>query len=379
MKLVRNYNRRKKLVGAVAVVFLLLGWFSFYWSNPETIHWDVSAIVFSPDGKSVAVGMYRWKLSRDSGHANSAAVNSKIFILNPSNGLQVSLLETHHYKDKLGGTLRTNAWLDYSPDGKRLLVGRATGDTILWDLERNSATPESEVLRALLSVTFSPNGKWIAVLSRPVSELLDAETLEPIAVLDAAIWPRSVSFSPDSKTLAVGSSEGVLLFDVPSGEISRKYFWHSLTGHMFTSLEDERYVQIDEGGSHSLEVQDSGWVAFSPDGDELAVSSEYDFEDCSLRLVDLATQKTTTRVPGIYGPLKFTPDGKELIVASNNELHVFDIASGKERQVLTTNHEVLAFDISPDGELIVAGDNAGHTIGWDLGTGKQLWIKTLNE
>jgi WD40 repeat protein len=107
-----------------------------------------------------------------------------------------------------------------------------------------------------------------------------------------------VAFSPDGRTLASGSWDGVRMWDIASGQART-----TLTGH----------------------TQQVMAVAFSPDGRTLA-SGSY---DRTIRLWDVATEVTRTVLPGHVNTvlaLSFSPDGRTLASGSwDGEVRLWDL------------------------------------------------------
>ncbi len=165
----------------------------------------------------------------------------------------------------------------------------------------------------ITTIAFSPDGKVLAVAEAstrfPHATLFDTRTGRALKVLTLADPLESsvisLAFAPDSSKLTWGESSGfVALWDLPS---ERLLFRETL---------------------HSIPVRD---VAFSPDGKVMASSG------ASIRLRRVADpdqfirdftpgigadgdRRIVGRDPGVFpgGPFRFafTPDGKQLIVAS---------------------------------------------------------------
>jgi WD40 repeat protein len=107
-----------------------------------------------------------------------------------------------------------------SPDATMVAIGGSDGTVALWDMAsrellRTRATGSDHEINQLV---FSPDGANLASISRDddAIRLWSSDTLEPYGTLrsDDITSPSSVAFSPDGVTLAVGSDEGVQLWNV---------------------------------------------------------------------------------------------------------------------------------------------------------------------
>jgi WD40 repeat protein/serine/threonine protein kinase/Flp pilus assembly protein TadD len=83
----------------------------------------------------------------------------------------------------------------------------------------------------------------------------------------------------------------------------------------------------------------------------------------------------TMGAPGeVVHALAVTPDGKTLVSGSRDaSVRVWDVATGKERAVLTGHKAcVWRLAISPDGKVVASASNDNTVKLWDLGTGELL-------
>ena len=218
------------------------------------------------------------------------------------------------------------------------------------------------------SLAFSPNGKSLAVGSYEVVQLWKPQTKKLIATLPLKSgYVKAVTFSPDGKLLAVGSYQSLGLWDVETRKPIRELQEHTdyVTG-----------------------------VAFSPDGKLLATSSE----DETIRICDAAHGKTQRVIRGHSYPVQavvFSPDGRFLASAAGDEsrvtkpgeVKIWDVATGKERRWKVTGKdgqeteqatlpepEKVATDVafSLDGKFLVSTSHDETVNVYDVATGKAL-------
>ena len=117
-------------------------------------------------------------------------------------------------------------------------------------------------------------------------------------------------------------------------------------------------------------------AVFSPDGKLVLTASR----DNTARVFELATGKELQVLSGhtsYINSAEFSPDGKLVLTASEDKTaRVFEVASGKERQVLSGHKTGLNSAVfSPDGKLALTTAGDDLSIFWDVATGKQLYTR----
>ena len=235
----------------------------------------------------------------------------------------------------------------FSPDGKILAAGNATGRTALW---RVSATKLAVTLtnpgsKGVGSVEFSPDGRILAAGDfNGRTYLWDIATARLAAALadPGSKGVSSVAFSPGG-ILAAGDFNG------------RIYLWDVGTGKLAAALADPGSKGVDS-------------VAFSPGG----ILAAGDFNG-RIYLWDVGTGKLAAALadPGSKGvdSVAFSPDGKTLAAGDGNgRTYLWHIATGKPIATLTDPGSLAINSVafSPDGKTLATGDESGSVNLWQL-------------
>jgi WD40 repeat protein/cellulose biosynthesis protein BcsQ len=211
----------------------------------------------------------------------------------------------------------------------------------------------TETFCSILSVAFSPDGKYFATGDADGGiRLWQVENLQQILYLEAhSSWVRSIVFSPDGKTLASGSDDQLVkLWDINIDDPRN-------TSHKSRKLE-----------GHTYRVRS---VAFSPDSKILASSSF----DKTVKLWDVATgecRKTLKDHTDWVWAVSFSPDKNKNKLATSSKdstIKIWDISKdGKEAKCIRTieeTNQVLSVVFSPDGEMIAGGSDDKTVKIWD--------------
>jgi len=324
----------------------------------------VNVCVYSPDGKTVAVGLD----------------NKKICVYSTSDWEALWILEGHSY---------TATRIVYSPDGNQIATGSYDCTARIWNVltgaclhvldgfdgEVNgvayslqghqlvSACGDMRVkiwdvksgecchiwighTNTAFGVTYSPKGNQILSYSHDCTlRLWSTETNECLHVLrghDRCI--ENAVYSPQGDQVASASDDCTLrLWDVLTGECR-----HILRGHT-------AYV-------HS--------AIYSPNGKQLACASG----DNTARLWDTGTGMCLHVLQGHTSDIRkvvYSPQGDTVVSASSdNSIRLWDTATGVCIQTLTGHsYSVSSVDLSPQGDRIVSGSYDNTVRIWDVRTG----------
>ncbi|KAL8647238.1 MAG: hypothetical protein Q9226_006515 [Calogaya cf. arnoldii] len=267
----------------------------------------VTALMFSPDGKSLVWGEWDHTL-----HSWDLSTQARSLV------------------DTLPESVRSAA---FSPDGKSLAVIASVGLTIqLYDFPITDVPSMQELWPENICV--SPDGQQIAGISRKddTLQIYSSET----GTLEHTLWGHShslatLAFSQDSEQLASASGDdSICLWSPKTG----------MCGPTISGVPDMRQIRT---------------LAFSPDGQYLMLDSSnsklFVFDTGSGALKWVFEQSV-----GLRGAITFSSEGKSMVCAApdtgTRSIGVWDTSTGKLlHEVSNTQPEIrrVIAAMSPDG------------------------------
>ncbi len=190
---------------------------------------------------------------------------------------------------------------------------------------------------------------------------------------------RSVSFSPDGKTLATAGHDGTTMLWNPSGQQLAQ--WKAHTGEVNSvsfSPDGKTLVTAGDDGTARLwnlsgqqlaEFKGhQGWVrsvSFSPDAETLATTGR----DGTARLWNLSGQQLAqwkAHQGEVYN-VSFSPDGKTLVTAGDDGIaRLWNLSGQQLAQWKAHQGEVYSVSFSPDGKTLATGGFDGTAKLWNL-------------
>jgi WD40 repeat protein len=296
-------------------------------SDPDG--YDIRDVAFSPDGKTIAGSAERFSLS--AGHVdlwNSASRQPEGILTDTAGGNDVGGLA---FSPKSANTL---AVADLN--GIDLWNLAARNGTDLWNLAARSAHVYADPDNGWIDdAGYAPDGKSVAEFNEHGHVyLLDVVNgrWSARSYTDPAVGPSTlaaqVEVSPNGKTLAAADSAGNV------------YLWNRSGGSPL----------VIKGASQSSSIQT---VAFSPDGNTLAIAGQGD-----VQLWDVATRTLSARLTGTgTSPqaIVFSPNGKTLTAGdANGSIYLWDLASRQEAHISSAIMSWGGLEFSPDGRTLAA-------------------------
>ncbi|KAI9713152.1 MAG: hypothetical protein M1820_001137 [Bogoriella megaspora] len=339
----------------------------------------VTAVAFAPDGKRLisssedrtirvwdplsgqALAVFTHNsdyvntvaFTRDSRHMASGSADSTVFLWD---------IESGEVQAKFEGHVRQSGpvtGVAFSFHTTQVLSGFQDTNVFLWDIDSGRVLRKISHSSRVNTVTFSPNGKWLASgCENGTVYLRDAASGDALASLNAST--RSVSkvvFSPSSKHIVANGGSSV-------------HKWEAKSGKLLATLKYDKWVDD---------------IVFSPDGKQLAVVCKYAAE-VWLRDAQSDEMLSKIRHSDYVGAIAFSPDGKSLASASESgAVWLWDIqlierhqrhGERSESSAMLQGHsdKVTSIVVSPNGKQLASTSRDKTVRVWDAESGQTLRI-----
>lgn len=276
--------------------------------------------------------------------------------------------------------------LSFSPDAHMLAVG-GVNSIKMWDVENGQElwnVPENSGK----NVAFSPDGKLLALEledgSHSVIQLLEPATNKTVRQLGRAKSQSLITFSSDGRRVAVSSRDTIQVSDASTGQTfysvtSKKDMIGSVAfspdGHWLASGGKNGIILWETADGKRLKDFAVGeFVAFSPDGQIIASASSQ-----NITLWNLATGQVLYTLAG-RAPVAFDQDSHWLASrsADGRSAKVWNVATGEEVANLgDPSDEVTSIAFSPDGQWLASASEYDTVWLWRRSSRKDAGLQML--
>jgi WD40 repeat protein len=329
---------------------------------------SVTALTFLADGKELATGSGRglvciWETATEHQRLQiSEEPNVVMGLRSVKAGAELLVLRGHgvvHAHDTRTGKLLETLGERVAADDPPLALsadGRCRAHAVLSrigvrDLTTDTFVPVAGQLAPFTGAAWSPDGKLAGV----TTEKEAIHLWDPFGPLETVV--RTVTPAGGSAFEATFSGDGKWL--VSGGDKSPLVIWDAATGKQVREI--------------TLEMTSSRPIAFAPFSRLLAVLTEQ-----GILFLDAETGKERWSLngPDLGNFLQFTADGRAFVAMRHNQLHFWEVNTGKERQRVELTDaridKLLLLTVSPDSLLVATGESTGDIQLVDLETGKLL-------
>lgn len=269
--------------------------------------------------------------------------------------------------------------LAFAPEGERVAVAVAEGDTLLLEAETGGTLQRlPSPLLGTSALAFSPDGTLLATAGQePVARLWEAASGREVAALEGgAAWLGPLAWSPDGAVLATASGkhvrlwrrDGTLLHELeppPSTVNGLAWFAYqgqpTLAGCFYGGValwraESPRTVRSYRWQGAPLNVH------AQPNGRYLALGSQ----DASVHIVEVKSGKELemSGYPLKVKELSFRSDGRFLATGGGPELILWDLSGpgpqGRSARVVPVHDGPIAdLAFEPAGDRLATGGEDG--------------------
>jgi WD40 repeat protein/HEAT repeat protein len=320
---------------------------------PEFKQAQVSRLSYSPDGKSLAVVLFRREIAADG-----------FQVLD-----EVKVYDAATWKERLdlGKVGGQAADVQFTGDGRRLVVACDDGLVRVINAENGEEVARVAGGRGGLSrIALSPDGKRLARVAvydgvLDVWDVATGEKLLDVSGVKGRCW--GLCFSPDGKGLAAGSGMEVVVFDAATGHESSRLggFAEMVRAVAFPPGENDRVAVADEKGVKLLDLDarqemlafrgDFSDVAFSPDGRFLTaveVNKGLKLWDARPPETQVVARPIAVAAPLPNLPTEPPPDARPEAVRSALQKGIEQMGKGDKSAALLWFVEALRVDPDPE-------------------------------
>jgi WD40 repeat protein/serine/threonine protein kinase len=270
-------------------------------------------------------------------------------------------------------------WIEFSPDGKRLVSTGDDGMIRLWDLDEGTLVRAWSVGRPLGRVRFSPNGELIAVTSRlaPSIYSVSGELLREWT----GVGGQDVSWDPTGQLVVSADLDGHLRFrEVYSGALRLEVDAHRGRRVWAVSyLDGDAVVSVGADGRFLVTNPATGNAIWQGDDPDQAYTLAVDrtgrqvvsaVMDQTARIGSPLQPERQVLLHGHVGPVfdaRWSHDSAMVVTASGDgAVHLWDSGGGSLLARFEPGAIPTSAALAPDGAMLAVATLSGTIVLWSL-------------
>ncbi len=376
----------------------------------------VRAIAVMPDGRKVVSGSYDktlkvWDISTGSclktleGHIDdvrSLAVTSdghKVVSGSRDNTVKVWDIETGTCLKTLEGHEKWVSSVAVTADGHRVVTGSNDRTTKVWDIETGEClkTLEGHTDNVTALAVTADGHRVVTGSEDKTIKVWDIETGTCLKTLEGHTGTvNALSVTSDGRRVVTGSEDKTIkVWDIETGTCLKTLEGHTGAINALSVTPDGRKV-VSESEDETVRVWDLerevclmtlksdvckiGVATWTPDDRKLVMRGQWGDEPCQVKVWDMETWACLQTLEGYSSHSKtvaaasvaVTPDGGKVVMAEDNILNVWDLATGTHLPLLKGFTLVDDMAITSDCQRVVTKGEDKTIKVWDMATGKEL-------
>ncbi|OQW58780.1 MAG: hypothetical protein A4S14_07075 [Proteobacteria bacterium SG_bin9] len=272
---------------------------------------------------------------------------------------------------------------EFSPDG-RFALTRYAGIAKMWDREGNQlrtiSSPKEgssfNISEGSRLAAFERFAEGVDIVDLYTGEIRKALTLSSTGLMALSPDGTRLLMSQEKLELVdVASGQTIHTFSIPKKKVFRPVFLPG--GREFISLVDDNSIAVWNLETRELvrktAIRPPGKFdqKFSPRGNFLALTAQYDSKVKTTIIVDTATGAAASAMPHNDSIFAFSPDGTLFASASDKQLKLWSVATGKLLRSIKVDSDARVIALSPDGRDMLICDNEKRVRFYDVASLKE--------